>query len=556
MEHHDKRAPFRSERRSVFQRVDCILLQEISDLISTFPAKTVLLSKLGCELRLNHSDILDKLQYLRLRIGTFLANHPEVFCITGERGTEQVRLLSPGEQRATADPPLALHNGEPATNETSTQDEALEQVRQELKAILKKQGRPVLLSTIGTIVSPSFKNALSRSRCKLKVFARACPDFQLTNDLPGCEMIGLADNRSAVNWTPQALTHMKDMDTGEVVAGIKLQRPRKGPREEKGDYRAIRDFRDEDSQWESRDRRENGKFRKGDGREVYYGSAGKDSYGPGGGQQSYEQGYGSDYFYEPTTEGFQNGWKAAYYGDGTSKAGRDSRPVGPGQMASTRSDIYSLDNQRNGDMVGDAQLTDASEPYRYGSTSLNMPRIAKDQEDGVRSSSMPFASDRLGQGNFGMPLALGMTPDAAGGMLSRSMADGDPGQSVGQSRSIAERRVFGFDDLGIQTCKPEQKPLGAGQPYLESSALYSSPGPLTPIQLDLSGGPRSPPVSMGGQANLGLGRAPRVDLNPMIQSQPTSLFGHGQGRPDDSPLYYNVTQAPGGVPFSNAFTQA
>ena len=32
-----------------------------------------------------------------------------------------------------------------------------------------------------------------------------------------CEMIGLADNRSAVNWTPQALTHMKDMDTGEVI---------------------------------------------------------------------------------------------------------------------------------------------------------------------------------------------------------------------------------------------------------------------------------------------------------------------------------------------------
>ena len=30
---------------------------------------------------------------------------------------------------------------------------------------------------------------------------------------------------------------------------------------------------------------------------------------------------------------------------------------------------------------------------------------------------------------------------------------------------------FGFDDLGIQTCKPEQKPLGAGQPYLESAVI-------------------------------------------------------------------------------------
>jgi hypothetical protein len=562
------------------------LLQEISDLISTFPAKTVLLSKLGCELRLNHSDILDKLQYLRLRIGTFLANHPEVFCITGERGTEQVRLLSPGEQRATSDPPLAIHNGEPPNPETSTQDEALEQVRQELKAILKKQGRPVLLSTIGTIVSPSFKNALSRTRCKLKVFARACPDFQLTNDLPGCEMIGLANDRSgSASWTPQALTQMKDMDTGEVVAGIKLQRPRKGaPRDEKQDsYRAIRDFSEEDAsrRWDSRDAKGYKERQKGSRPDAYYGSAGK-----GYDRPSYDDdaGYGPDYYYEGTKTGFQNDWTAPFYGDGKTQSMREGRQVPPtGQVAAGRSDIYSLDNQRNGEMGVDQQLRDKAEPYRFGSVDLNMPRIMRDQEESGRPvpGQMAFASDRLNQGTFaglGMPapgfgvanavpppppMQAAPTMDGMDAFGMSNLAGAQPALRAQPTatRSFAERRAFGFEsDLGIQSFAPtpDGKPVVTPSQglQLESTTLYSSMGPLTPVQLDLSAGPRSPPA-IGG-----FGRTPRVGQNPGMmppQSPPPQFYGgpmsnvgNGAGvRRDqnDSPLYYNVTQG-GGIPFS------
>jgi hypothetical protein len=183
----DKDRAYRSARRTTFQQIDASLLAEVVDLIGALPGQTVLLSKLGCELRQNQADALGKLQCLRLRIGTFLANHPDTFEITGERGTESVRLLQPGERgTAAALPGDGTRWGE--------QEEALEQVRQELFHILRNQGRPVLLSTIGTIVSPTFRSALQRARCKLKVFARSCTDFSLTNDLPGCEMIALADH--------------------------------------------------------------------------------------------------------------------------------------------------------------------------------------------------------------------------------------------------------------------------------------------------------------------------------------------------------------------------
>merc|ERR1719191_2216151 len=115
-------------------------------------------------------------------------------------------------------------------------------------------------------------------------------------------MIGLANNN--VPWTPQALNQTIETEAGEVVAGIKLQRPRKGAqREEKPDYsRAIRDYRDEDGgrPWDTRDR-QNYSRQKGEHPDVYYGAGGKNFAGaPGNQPTQYGEQFGANYYYEST----------------------------------------------------------------------------------------------------------------------------------------------------------------------------------------------------------------------------------------------------------------
>jgi hypothetical protein len=171
--------------------------------------------------------------------------------------------------------------------------------------------------------------------------------------------------------------------------------------------------------------------------------------------------------------------------------------------------------------------------------------------------------------NIGMPMtAFGQqlpAEYASEGMLGdvpRAMTDDILGRSLDQGvphgmpqglRSFADRRGFGLNtDIGIQPCAPLQHTGGF---RLESSALYGATGPLTPVQLDLPDGPRSPGVTLGfARTPKPFGQQP-MSPNPMsgmMQAQP--MYGNGglpRDQSNDSPLYYNVTQG-GGIPFTQA----
>jgi hypothetical protein len=149
------------------------LIKELFRLLEQHPDRCEFMCRIACQLTTEYRDMLKR---LGMRFNSFVASHPERFEVTGFRSMQRMRGRLPEETRSKASPSV---------------EGGVEVLRQELRSILQRHRRPILMSVVGSSLSAVGHQTLRSEGIRLKQFFILFPDFRLSSNLQGKEQVSL-----------------------------------------------------------------------------------------------------------------------------------------------------------------------------------------------------------------------------------------------------------------------------------------------------------------------------------------------------------------------------